>query len=211
MKKLRLTALLLCLAFCLTLPALAAEDEPTRIASVDDLSLLRQYSYGSFVLAADLDMSGVDWEPLPFSGTLDGAGHTIYNLSVNRPGAERLNTFDGNDRAYPTALAGLFSSLTDAQVRNLNLLGVDVDIDTAEHCFAAPLAGYMKNTLVENCAVSDARVYLTLRCQEGLPAAAICCTARWVISWISTREAPPRSAALRTMARSMENPTPGSV
>ncbi|MDO4292230.1 MAG: hypothetical protein Q4C65_03265 [Eubacteriales bacterium] len=48
------------------------------------------YSYGKrFVLEADIDLEGVAFDGVPyFSGTLEGGGHTIQNISISRDGSD---------------------------------------------------------------------------------------------------------------------------
>ena len=80
----------LCAVLLLALCPAAAADAPREISSAEELSLLRDTPDGDFVLTADIDMTGVDWQPIAFSGTLDGGGHTIYNLTVtSRRGPRR--------------------------------------------------------------------------------------------------------------------------
>ena len=86
----------LCAVLLLALCPAAAADAPCEISSAEELSLLRETPDGDFVLTADIDMTGVDWQPIAFSGTLDGGGHTIYNLTVSSLGADRAETVDGN-------------------------------------------------------------------------------------------------------------------
>ena len=73
----------LCAVLLLALCPAAAADAPCEISSAEELSLLRETPDGDFVLTADIDMTGVDWQPIAFSGTLDGGGHTIYNLTIS--------------------------------------------------------------------------------------------------------------------------------
>ena len=161
----RILSAALCLVFLLGVPlSVRAEDEPVPIASPEDLARIAEAPSGSYYLAADLDMGGMDWTPLGFSGKLDGRGHTIYNLRVSRPGAERAETVDGNAKVYESVFAGLFSTLENAELRDLTLQGVDMVIDTAEHCYLGGLAGYFRNSAVTDCRVLDARLTLTSRC-----------------------------------------------
>jgi len=82
---------------------------------------------GDYGLQSDIDLSGVEFEPIPvwnmshgnytrdleeFSGTLEGNGHNITGLDVHQP-----------DEKY----VGLFERVgSDASVTNLNLRGVNV-------------------------------------------------------------------------------------
>ena len=120
----------LCAVLLLALCPAAAADAPREISSAEELSLLRDTPDGDFVLTADIDMTGVDWQPIAFSGTLDGGGHTIYNLTVTSLGADRAETVDGNDKTYDTALTGFFSVLDGAAIRDLSLRGVSIAVDT---------------------------------------------------------------------------------
>ena len=164
LKKMLIFLLCLILPCTLTVTALATGDA-VPISAAEELELLRQKPEGSFYLTADLDMAGVDWVPVAFRGTLDGGGHTIYNLCVTQVGEDRAESVDGNDKVYDTAYAGFFSTLTGAKVSNLTLQGVDIDITTEEHCFLGGIAGYIKDAEIENCSVLDARLSMTARCE----------------------------------------------
>ena len=75
-------------------------------------------TYGTgFNYGYDMDMKS---RRTSFSGSLDGAGHTIYNLKVTQVGADSANTLDGNSKVYDTVFAGFFSTLTNAAVSNIN-------------------------------------------------------------------------------------------
>jgi len=87
-------------------------------------------------LGADIDLAGVTWESIAsYSGTFDGAGHTISNLKGEN---------------------GLFENLSGATVKNLKLENVDIDA-TSNHTGA--VAGYIvksqgKQTVIQNVSVS---------------------------------------------------------
>ena len=168
MMKKRLGALLLCLllVFSLSSAALAAEGENAiQLSTPEDLLQIGLRPDASFVLTRDIDMAGLDWEPAAFTGKLDGNGHTLYNLNVTRTGGVRADTVDGNDKVYDSVFAGLFSTLIGARVENLTLRGVDIRIQSGEHCFVGGLTGYMKNAEIVNCSVLDARISLVSMCQ----------------------------------------------
>ena len=69
----------------------------------------------------DLDLSGINWDPIGtggagdnkyFKGVFDGNGHTIKNLTINRPDEDTV---------------GLFGSISSgAEIKNLGLTDVDV-------------------------------------------------------------------------------------
>ena len=119
MPRARVTALLLTLALCLALvPAAGAADSAQTIYldSAADFAAfakncsLDTWSQGkTFILRADISLSGVDFTPAAsFGGTFEGRGHTIsdFNLTQN---------------ASP---AGLFGTiLPGGRVANLNVAG----------------------------------------------------------------------------------------
>lgn len=158
----RLISLLLAL-LCLAAPACAApgEDAPavTVISDAAGLMAMAEHPEGSYCLDRDIDLQGVDWVPLIFSGTLDGNGHTIYNLTVRQAGGETRVAHDGNKKPYDTSFAGLFAVLENATVRNLSLTGALVELEHPSHCFAALLTGYMDRAVIENVSV-EGRVHL---------------------------------------------------
>lgn len=142
-------------------PGAAAEAEVVSIGSREEMLRIAEDPAGHYELSADIDMGSGDWTPLPFSGVLEGHGHTLYNLKVTAPGPDRATTFDGNAKEYDTVFGGLFSVVTGAEIRDVNLVNAAVDITTEEHCFVAALAGYAKDSVISGCSV-QARNHLTL-------------------------------------------------
>ncbi len=163
----RLLALLAALLMALGIaPALAADASVIPLRTVDDLLAIATNPAGHYRLENDIDMKGVRWQPLAFSGTLDGGNHVLYNLSIDTVGADRAQTVDGNHKKYDTGLAGLFSVVRDAQIRDLHLLGVQVMVTDEGSCFAAGLAGFAENTTITGCSVLG-RVHLTQKGRIG--------------------------------------------
>ena len=153
MKKLAAAIVCAILCCCMIPTVCAAEADPAEISTPADLEAIADNPYGNYILTADIDMAGIDWTPLAFYGHLDGAGHTLYNLTVNRLGEDAAVTVDGNHKEYDTYFAGLFSVVRDAVIQNLALLNVDVHITTEENCFAAGLAGFAEDTAISGCSV----------------------------------------------------------
>lgn len=158
MKRAACAALCLCLLVCALTPLAAAEDV-TEIGDAAGLLALSENPSGHYALTADIDLAGLDWKPFAFSGTLDGRGHTLYNLSVTRCGDELRTARDGNLRPYDTVFAGLFSVLENAEVRDLALRGVCVSVESDQHCFVAALAGCLDHSAISGCTV-EGRVSL---------------------------------------------------
>ena len=102
-------------------------------------------------LIADIDLAGIDWQPISqtvtgkqFKGTFDGQDNTIYNLTVN-------TTNKGGSYA-----SGLFGWILAAKVKNVNIDGADIQ---AQH-YVGTIAGYLEYTgcTVENCHVTNANI-----------------------------------------------------
>lgn len=89
----------------------------TIITNVADLQAIANNMAGDYELGADIDLSGVNWIPLgasanhgsftAFTGTLDGKGHKISNLTINM-----------NVRVDAT-YTGLFATLGSCTISNL--------------------------------------------------------------------------------------------
>ncbi|MBP0973788.1 MAG: Ig-like domain-containing protein, partial [Oscillospiraceae bacterium] len=131
----------------------------TVVTDAEGMLALRDDPAGSYRLDADIDMGGLDWKPLSFRGSFDGNGHTLYNLTVTSCGDEVRTTRDGNLKPYDTVFAGLFSTLENAEVKDLTLRGEHVAVETTSHCFAAGLAGYIDRSTVSGCTI-EARISL---------------------------------------------------
>lgn len=109
----KMFCMILALVMLLTVTAVAdsgfaggsgTKEDPWQIASPEQLQLIRENLAGHYTLTADIDLSGYEnWEPIgafhslsdapedaevphpdyAFTGTFDGAGHTISNLTVS--------------------------------------------------------------------------------------------------------------------------------
>jgi len=108
-KSLLKKSLVLVAALCASFTASAQTqitDEAGLVAISNDLA-------GSYVLAADITLSG-EWSPIgssgaPFTGTFDGAGHSIKGLTIT-----------GNNNGV-----GLFGQV-NGEVKNLRIVGANV-------------------------------------------------------------------------------------
>lgn len=162
----RILILLLCgvMLLGLVMPALAAEMDDSevtgnyderfkRIRTVEDLLAVAEDPDGFYLLEKDLDLTGVEWKPIDFTGVFDGGGHALLNLTLSQPGEETETAYDGNRKPYECSYVGLFGTLRDAEVMNLKLMGVRGVIETDDPCFVGGLAGYCYNSTVTNCTV----------------------------------------------------------
>lgn len=152
---------LLLLAALLPLGSVTVSAAAAEITDAEGLLAMAEDPAGEYVLGADIDLAGVEWTPFAFSGSLDGAGHSLLNLTVRTVGEEVRETADGNDKRYDTVFAGLFSVLEGASVKDLTLLGPVVEIETEENCFIGTIAGYSADANVSGCRIEAARLSLT--------------------------------------------------
>ena len=164
MKK-RIASLLLALPLCLTLlPTTAlAEDEAARdrtvIATVEDLQqFARAVDAGDYdgktdavvELAADLDMTGIEWTPIGstvnadgevehyFSGKFYGNGHTVSNLDLS-------------DVYGTTVLCGFFGDIENAEISSLTVQGTINVNSEREYTYYGAIAGFAGGCTIFDC------------------------------------------------------------
>lgn len=121
-----------------------------KVRTSEELISMKNDPKGKYILADDIDLNGVEWVPFTFNGVLEGNGHEIRNLKVVRTGSAKRSTFDGNMKEYDTEFSGLFDVMEDAEVRNLTMNNVDIDIDSDAPCFIGAVAGYIGNSKIVN-------------------------------------------------------------
>ena len=128
------------------------ESDPYQISTADQLKLFRDIVNGAggqtpnrgawAVLTADIDLNNEPWTPIgtdrdsAYTGTFDGQGHTVKNLSVT------VNVQPGR--------AGLFGCVKDGSIRKLTVAG-SVSC-TANQGWCGGIAGYAMDETIENCA-----------------------------------------------------------
>ena len=118
------------------------KEDPYLVATAEQLNNVRYHLNKHFIQTADIDLSsynaGSDWEPIgsyspyaPFTGTFDGNGKTISNLTIKRS---------------TTNYAGLFGFARYSHIKNVKLEKVDV---TGQDNVGG-LVGYNDNGLIIN-------------------------------------------------------------
>lgn len=114
-------------------------DNPYQVKTAEHLSNVRNHLNDHFIQIADIDLGippyneGDGWETIgskeiPFSGSYDGNGHTIYNLMFVRRRGD----------------SGLFGYINEAEIKNIGLENVAI---SGDQLFGS-LAGYAKNSTV---------------------------------------------------------------
>ena len=153
--KLRVFWAILLILSLLAVPVAGAEEtEVIEIHTVSQLKAMAEAPDGSYILMEDLDLTGVDWTPINFTGSFDGNGHALLNLTLSQVGSEKPSSYDGNRKEYETAYAGLFGTLIQAEVKNLQLINVRGVVESDEPCFVAALAGYSEGSTITGCTVT---------------------------------------------------------
>lgn len=113
--------------------------DPFIVVTEEDLMLVSDFPDCHFKLANDIALTSTDWEPLcvlgdPFSGTFDGDGYTISNLTITTNRLSKQN--------------GLFSS----NIGTIKNLGVETSTKgiTGYAKYVGIIAGY-NSGLIQNC------------------------------------------------------------
>jgi outer membrane protein assembly factor BamB len=133
----------------------AQVDDPTEIATAQELQEISADLGGDYVLVDDIDLSGVaDFQPLgnagsAFTGTFDGDGYTIVGLTIDEPDWEYVGLF---------GFIGAQTAETGGVVRNVTLTDVDVTAKTDVGGLAGANVGNITNVTVSGSVNGDANV-----------------------------------------------------
>lgn len=137
------------------------------ISSITDLYNIRNDLDGKYVLTKDIDLLNFlsvgfytpfegwspanTWLPIgtmdePFTGILDGNGHCIENLIIN---------IDDTDFIEECWL-GLFGVIVDAEVKNIEIKNIDINIDYPYEvsCPTGAVSGLSCDSEILNCKTS---------------------------------------------------------
>ena len=92
---------------------MGTEEDPYQIRTAQQLENIGKSPNSHFVITSDIDINsylyeyGNGWEPIDdFKGTLDGKGYTLKGLWIKRPNTDYI---------------GLFSSITQATIKDINI------------------------------------------------------------------------------------------
>lgn len=126
-------------------------DDPYQVETAEQLNAVRDYLDNHFIFIADIDLapykSGEGWEPIgtfvdwdhpdnaPFTGSLDGKGHTITNLFINRPDQDHVGLFgDASEASFANMrlqvevtgdyrVGGLVGNLEPGTIKGVHVTG----------------------------------------------------------------------------------------
>ena len=135
------------------------EEDPYEVATVEQLDAVRNDLDAYYIQVADIDLSGYEWEPIgsmkyddkveenPFTGTYDGNGYEIENMSIT--------SFDLDNISI-----GLFG-VNEGTLMNINLVNCNIDIncDVGEAlprviCIGAVAGDNQDGEAIQNCTVT---------------------------------------------------------
>jgi len=101
---------------------------------------------GKYFLTADIDLSGEEWVPIgaddtdPFTGTFDGQGHVISNMTII------------GDVQY----AGLFGYTSDVIITNVGIENIQIDVVGSARSYAGGICGYADSDVtISNCCITS--------------------------------------------------------
>ena len=140
-------------------PAEGAEAaaEVIEIDSAEKLAAMNENLSGQYILTADIDLAGIEWTPIgafvsgggeegeepdmtaAFTGTFDGQGYTIRNLTVNQPEAWAV---------------GLFGCATNTEIGNFTLKNATAD----GMMMTADVVGYTYCSTISNVKLVNGKV-----------------------------------------------------
>ena len=135
-------------------------NDPFRIETAEQLQDMAGRAYGtSFVLTKDIDLAGIEWEPISGRYRFDGQNHTIKNLTITKTDLEK-DTQIGLFGALSSLYTGSWSFVST--VVNLNLENVNISVtardDTSVGISVGAILGqhdgFNEEVKVENCTVS---------------------------------------------------------
>ena len=111
--------------------------DPYLIKTAASMMRMRDYPDAHFALAADIDMEGYAWIPIPMNTSFNGNNHTLYNLTIS--------PYITSDKI------GLFSTIDGGVVKNLTLYNVSANFPNRSYIGA--IAGYVNQATITNCHV----------------------------------------------------------
>lgn len=151
-----------------------AASNPYLIATAGDLLQIKSAPKASYRLVADIDCGGVTLPTVDeFSGTLDGDGHTVSNITVYSSGKaaffndcskatiKNINFYNynlhlsGSSEAAVIAYMSLGGTFDNIHIRRLN-----VDGDSFSGSFSPIVARAWTGTNISECEVSGASIVL---------------------------------------------------
>lgn len=123
-----------------------SEEKVIEISSVSDFKKISKNLDGDYILTDDINFKGEQYESIgdnqePFTGSLNGAGHTISNVNID------AKTADNKDDSIFT---GMFGVTDSAEISNLAVENCQIVSDTKNGIYAGVIAGKINNSVIED-------------------------------------------------------------
>ena len=169
---------------------------PTRVSDIEEFVEAIENDE-DIILKKDLDFSGINWHPKAYSGSINGKGHTIKNVSVIEysgdcigifssgiSGVENVNFENISIEYYGTTsdkggVGGLVGKATNRIfVRNVTISGT---ITAPNAMYVGGLIGYGSS----DCTVSSTSINMTICGMDGVGGAVGCTKSRAVLSAVT--------------------------
>ena len=120
------------------------EKDPYLIATPGALNLVRYELAAHYRLIDDIDLRGYSWEPIgtpnaKFTGTFDGYGHFIQNLTIEKPASDGV---------------GLFGYMDSTKISDLSLINANVTGKST----VGGIAGEINSGLIVNCSLESCEI-----------------------------------------------------
>lgn len=114
------------------------------ISSAEELQEISADLSADYILMDDIDLSKTEWKAVgdnekPFTGNLDGNGHTITNFNMKMMHKEE------------SSYAGFFGVTDGAKISNIALENCEIISETKGGIYAGALVGKAQNTVIEDC------------------------------------------------------------
>lgn len=141
----------------------SVKGEQMVINTVEQFLNIRKNPNGIYILGADIDLSGVDFNGFcndgssSFNGTLDGQGHSVKNFHL---------VFESND----TPNKGLFGLTSGANIKNIAFTGFSIDGGTTiDHVgLIGQGSAYLENVAIVGYVKGDDHVGLVAGDSDGI-------------------------------------------
>ena len=159
-------------------------NEVTEVSTATELQNMNQDLYGWYVLSNDIDLNGIDFEPIgtyfcsyeyyetswwtyAFKGTLDGNGHTIFNLKLSKAIYDKnykdvTGAVWNDDGVTCNGNAALFSAVSSGEFINLNLDNFDIDVTySGDYCYIGSLAAFDMGSKLSDVSANNISLQMT--------------------------------------------------
>ncbi len=148
--------------------AAETEEEWIPIYTAEDLRNIENNMSGNYILMNDIDLAGINWEPIGgkygekmFSGSLDGNGHEIKNLTISI-----TSNITSNNKNISYLYVGLFGGIDKGFIKNLTFSNVNIEVSNNVNegwARVGTLTGYFNSHVygydnIVNCTVRNGEI-----------------------------------------------------